>query len=306
MSATSTSRMAGRRGCLQMTATGLLAGWGALARPAMASGQARLEGPRLVSLGGGMTEVLYALGADTHVVGVDTTSLYPEAALHTPKVGYMRQLSAEGVLSLRPTAVLGTHEAGPAAVLAQLRQAGVDLHLVRADHSFEELRRKVRAAAQASGRARQGRELESALQARWTQVLDRIGRGGRAHGKAPAAKGPRVLFVMSHAGRAQGAGVGTAAHAVLEMVGAQNVFASLGGYRPLSAEAVAQASPQVLVTTRESVEGAGGIDRFWGHPGLAYTPAARHGRLVVVDTMALLGFGPRLPDALERLHEALG
>ena len=77
--------------------------------------QSRL--PRLITAGGGITEIAYLLGAQDQLVGTDTTSLYPAAALKTAKVGYMRQLSAEGLLSLKPDAMIAT-TGGPASVVA--------------------------------------------------------------------------------------------------------------------------------------------------------------------------------------------
>lgn len=269
-----------------------------------ASLRAQAAPPRLVSLSGGMTEVVYRLGAEGLLVGTDTTSTYPAAALRTPKVGYMRQLSAEGVLALRPTALLGTNEAGPARVLEQLKSAGLALHLVQADHSFEELRAKVRAVAQAAGRADAGRALEADLQTRWQASLQRVAQAAqqrRNQGRADS----KVLFVMSHGGRPQGAGTDTAAHAMLAFAGVRNVLAGGSGYQALTAEAVAQVAPDIILTTQDSVDASGGVDRFWQHPGLAFTPAARQQRLVVMDAMALLGFGPRLPDTLDELRQRL-
>lgn len=260
--------------------------------------------PRLISLSGGMTEVVWRLGAERLVVATDTTSTYPAAAQATPKVGYMRQLSAEGVLALQPTAVLGTHEVGPPAVLAQLRQAGVPLMLVQADHSFNELVAKVRLAAQASAMVEAGRALETELGTQWQQALKRV-ELARQQRQQRQASSPRVLFVMNHGGRAQSAGRGTAAQAMLDLAGATNALDVDAGYKALSAEAVAQARPDVIVTTTESVQASGGVKGFWQHPGLAYTPAARQQRLLVMDAMALLGFGPRLPQALLELHQGL-
>ena len=74
-----------------------------------------------MTISGAITEVVYALGAEGQLVGTDTTSLFPAAAQKTPKVGYLRQLSAEGILSLKPDAVIATSEAGPPVVLDQLR-----------------------------------------------------------------------------------------------------------------------------------------------------------------------------------------
>ncbi|MGH6645475.1 heme/hemin ABC transporter substrate-binding protein [Aquabacterium sp.] len=260
---------------------------------------AQANTPRLISLGGGMTEVIYRLGAERWLVATDTTSVFPEAALHTPKVGYMRALSAEGVLSLRPTAVLGTHEVGPPAVLDQLRDAGVALQLVQADHSFEELLAKVQAAAQASQRLAQGEALVAELKQQWRAVQQRVQ-------KAPTSKAPRVLFVMAHGGKAQVAGRATAAHAMLAFAGARNPLAESSGYKSLTPEAAATALPDVILTTAESIQASSGTDRFWEHPGLAFTPAGRAKRLVVMDMQFLLGFGPRLPAAVASLAQQLG
>jgi iron complex transport system substrate-binding protein len=258
--------------------------------------------PRLISLTGGMTEVIYRLKAERWLVATDTTSVFPQAALYTPKVGYMRALSAEGVLSLKPTAVLGTHEVGPPAVLDQLRDAGVALQLVRADHSFEELLAKVRAAARASRLLADGDVLIGDLGQQWRAVQQRVQRASTGR----QAKPPKVLFVMAHGGKAQMAGQATAAHAMLGFAGARNPMADTQGYKSLTPEAAVTAQPDVILTTAESIQASGGADRFWEHPGLAFTPASRQQRLVVMDTQFLLGFGPRLPDAVLALARQLG
>lgn len=260
--------------------------------------------PRIVSLGGSMTELLWRLGAQDLVVGTDTTSTHPEAALRTTKVGYMRQLSAEGLLALRPTVVLGTDEAGPPAVLQQLTQAGVPLLLAKADHSVAELMNKLSLAGQASGRQPQALALKAELTERLGQVAQAVA-AQAADRKARGARAPRVLFVMCHGGRPQSAGSGTAAHAMLLLAGAHNAMATGAGYKALSAESVVQAQPDIIVTTHDSIVVSGGEDGFWRHPGLALTPAARQRRLVTMDAMALLGFGPRLPEVLMALHRAV-
>ncbi|HET6788270.1 MAG TPA: helical backbone metal receptor [Aquabacterium sp.] len=257
--------------------------------------------PRLISLSGGMTETVWALNAGHLVVATDTTSTYPTAALRTPKVGYMRQLSAEGVLALRPSAVLGPHEIGPPAVLAQLRAAGIPLALVQATHGFDEVLAKVRAVAAHTGQIEAAQALSNALDRQWRHALKAIERT-RPSRRATA---PRVLFVMVHGGHPMSAGAGTAAHAMLSHAGAHNALATDAGYKALSAEAVALARPDIIVTTEEAIAASGGTNRFWQHPGLAYTPAARQGRLRVFDAMALLGFGPRTPQALQDLHRSL-
>lgn len=60
---------------------------------------------RIVSIGGDVTEIVYALGAEQQLIARDSTSLHPQAAAALPDVGYMRQLNAEGILSDRKSVV---------------------------------------------------------------------------------------------------------------------------------------------------------------------------------------------------------
>lgn len=256
------------------------------------------EKGRLVSVHGSLTEVVYLLGAQDQLVGTDTTSTHPEAANHTPKVGYLRQLSAEGLLALRPHAVLGTDEAGPPIVLHQLRQAGVPLRLVTVTHRFQDILDKVQLVGAATRRHQAARDLAADLDARWQDTRQRVQR-------RPPGRPARVLFVMAHGGAPMTGGQGTAAQAVLELVGTRNALEGVQGFRPLNAESVVQARPDWVLTTTDSLAAMGGVDRFWQQPGLGQTPAARQQRLIGLDAMALLGFGPRMPATLDELHRRL-
>lgn len=265
-----------------------------------APGAERKALPRLVTVGGGITEVVYALSAQDQLVGTDTTSLYPMAAQSTPKVGYMRQLSAEGLLALRPNAVIAGTDAGPPVVIDQLRSAGVRVELVASDHSWAEVGRKVAAVGRASGREAAARELQAALDARWQTATTRV--------QAAKTPVPRVLFVLSHSGSPMVSGEQTAAAAMLHFIGVRNAIGGFQGYRPMTAEAMAQAAPDLILTTTQGIEAMGGESAFWQRPELALTPAYRRraaGALVHLDALELLGFGPRLPDVVERLHDRL-
>ena len=267
--------------------------WAQSSRPASSG--------RLVSVHGSLTEVIYLLGAQDQLVGTDTTSTHPEAAARTPKVGYLRQLSAEGLLALRPQAVLGTDEAGPPIVLHQLAQAGVPLRLVQVHHRFQDVLDKVQLVGAVTQRPAAAQALSAQLQTQWEATHRRVQRGA-AHAAHAA---PRVLFIMAHGGAPMTAGSGTAAQAVIELVGARNALEGVRGFRPMNAESVAQARPDWVLTTHESVAASGGLARFWEQPGLAQTPAGRRQRLVSLDAMALLGFGPRLPATLDDLQRQL-
>jgi iron complex transport system substrate-binding protein len=256
---------------------------------------------RIVSVGGALTETLYALGAHAELVGVDTTSLYPDAARQLPSVGYARALSAEGLLSLRPTLVVATAEAGPPPVLRQIESARVPLVVLDADHRFEGMLARTQRLAELCGRAEAGRALVADLQAAWTRAREPLARHAAA-GKLP----PRVLFVLSHSmAQVRVSGSGTAADAMIRYAGAVNALGSVEGYKPLTPEAAIAAAPDIILTTDQGLQAAGGIDGLLKAPGLAQTAAGRARKVVAQDALLMLGFGPRLPQAVAALAEAL-
>ena len=257
---------------------------------------------RIVSVGGALTETLYALGAQADLVGVDTTSLYPEVARALPSVGYARSLSAEGVLSLRPTLVVASEDAGPPAVLRQLEAASVPLVVLDGDHRFEGVLARTRRLAELSGRLDAGQVLAARLQQEWRATTERVTRLS-ATGKAP----PRVLFVLSHSiGQVRVAGRDTGADAMVRYAGGVNVFGdAFTGYKPLTPEAAIAAAPDVILGTDQGLLAAGGIDGLLRLPGLAQTPAGRARRVVSLEALLLIGFGPRLPQAVATLADGL-
>ncbi|MCS6995361.1 MAG: ABC transporter substrate-binding protein [Casimicrobiaceae bacterium] len=252
---------------------------------------------RVVSVAGSITEIVYALGAERSLVAVDTTSLYPEAATRLPKVGYLRALSAEGILALKPDLVLATVEAGPPTVMKQLTAAGVRVETLPAGHTIEALRERVRRVAALLGREREGRLLDERI-ASELEALRRT----LAEAKGPS---PRVLFILSHGGSPQIAGQDTAAAAMIELAGGRLATGGFTGYRPLTPEAAAAAAPDVILTTTQGVTALGGLDKLLALPGLGLTPAGRARHVVALDALLLLGFGPRTPQAARDLALAL-
>ena len=255
------------------------------------------KAPRVISVGGAITEIVFRLDAQQMLVATDTTSTFPDAALALPKVGYQRALSAEGLLALSPTLVLAGSDAGPPAALQQLAAAGVTIVRTHGDHTFGSLLANVKEVAASLGRARDSASLDAALRAQWQSVRAAI---------ATPASPPRVMFVLSHAANSvQVAGRGTAADAMIAYAGATNALAGLTGYRPLTPEAAIAAAPDVILCTREGISTLGGVEALLGRPGIALTAAARDRRVLAPDALLLLGFGPRLPQAVRELAQGL-
>ncbi|RTL17201.1 MAG: hemin ABC transporter substrate-binding protein [Burkholderiales bacterium] len=262
--------------------------WMAAGLPGLAVAQSR---PRVVSVGGAVTETVFGLGAQDQLVGVDTTSLFPLDATKLPQVGYARTLSAEGVLTLAPQLLLASSEAGPPPVLAQLRRAGVRVEVLDEHHRFDGVLERTQRIGALCGREREARQWVGRLQQDWA-----------ARPKPPAGSTPRVLFVLAHAGgQLRVAGEGTAADAMLALAGARNAFAGVQGYKPLTAEAALQAAPDVILCTDQGLEAQGGVDGLLRAPGLTLTPAGRARRVQSMEALLLLGFTPRLPQAVAAL-----
>ncbi len=270
--------------------------------PLALHGAAKANPQRIVSVGGAITETLYALGAQDQIVGVDTTSLYPEAATRLASVGYARALSAEGVLSLRPTLVVAGGEAGPPAVLRQLEAARVPLVVLGVDHRFEGVVERTRRLGDLVGRADTARMLAAQLEAQWRETLARV----QAQRERSQAAAPRVLLVLSHAANTlRIGGRNTASDAVIRYAGGRNAFAEVDGFKPLTPEAAIAAAPDVILATDQGLQAVGGVDAFLAAPGLAQTPAGRARRVIAFEALSLLGFGPRLPQAVAQLSHAL-
>jgi iron complex transport system substrate-binding protein len=252
---------------------------------------------RIVSAAGAITEIVHALGAGDRLVAVDTTSLYPPAVQALPKVGYMRTLSAEGVLSARPTLVLLSSDAGPPQVLDQLRSAGVKLAVIEDSHDAAGVPVKIRAVAAALGMRDRGEALARS-------VTDTFAAIEQVVAKVP--RRPRVLFVLSTGrGAPMAAGQNTAADAMIRLAGGDNAVHGYNGYKPLSSEAATAAAPEIVLAMQQTVEQAGGADAFMAQLQLGGTPAGRARRLVALDGTYLLGFGPRAPMAVAELARAI-
>lgn len=251
----------------------------------------------LVSIGGAVTEIVFALGAGDRLVARDTTSRYPPAARELPDVGYMRQLAAEPILAMNPDQVLAVADAGPTRVLEQIRGAGVPVTTIPDEPSPDGVVAKIRRVGKAIGRGEAARELVRRVQSGFERVRARTN---------DIRDRPSVLFLISVGnGPPLVAGRDTSAARMIDLAGGRNAAGAFDGYKPLSPEAAVAAEPDVILTTTQTKEALGGKDQLLSRPALEATPAGKTGRLVAMDGLLLLGFGPRTPKAASKLADAL-
>ncbi|KGJ05609.1 hemin ABC transporter substrate-binding protein [Paracoccus halophilus] len=258
------------------------------------------DASRVLSIGGSVTEIVYALGQQDRLVARDTTSNYPAEAQALPDIGYMRQLSAEGVLSVKPDLILAEDGAGPPETIALLKQAGIPFETIPPGTGPGGLADKITAVAEALGVPDTATAPVAALQA----DLDRL-----ADISADPAQKKRVLFVLfATGGRITASGTGTEADAIIRMAGAENAVQGFEGYKPLTDEAITSAAPDIILTMRRGGAGAeidAKAEDLLALPAISTTPAARNGAVISMDGLYLLGFGPRTGKAALDLHDAI-
>lgn len=250
---------------------------------------------RIVTLGAGVTETVAALGLADRIVAVDTTSRWPEQLASRPRVGYVRALSAEGLLSFRPTRVIASQEAGPPAALDAIRAARVPLVLVPEARDWGEAKARMRAVGAAVDR-------EAAVEA---LVRDQDARLARLAERLEARPRPKVLFLFSLGRSPVVGGRRSIADAMIALAGGQVALPEIEGFRPPVSEVIAASAPEVILTTPRVLASMGGVAGLSGLPGFTETPALRNGRVVTLDDTLLLAFGPRTALAVEALAAAL-
>lgn len=255
------------------------------------------EARAIVSVGGPVTEIIHALGAGDRIIARDTTSLYPPALAALPDVGYMRRLSAEGVLSVAPDLIVTRDTAGPPEVLDQLRAAAIPIVEVHDAYSPDGVSAAVRTVGAALGKEAAAEALVGEIEAQFAELAGMV---------AAQDSTPRVLFILSNqAGRLNVAGAGTGADGAITLAGGRNVMgAAFQGYKIMNDEALIEAAPEVVVMMVSRADHAADPAEIFALPALSQSPAARNGAFLAIDP-ATLSFGPRAPLLLIDFAKAL-
>lgn len=256
---------------------------------------------RVITLGGPVTEIVYALGAGKSVIATDVSSYYPEAVTKLPKIGYQRTLTAEGIISLKPSLVIATTEAGPPTTFAQLRAAGIPVLILPVEYTPAGTKAKISAIGKVFGKEAKANEINTLLERDTAKAAALFSR---------FKSKPKVMFIYARGPQgAQISGTGTSADAMITLAGGTNAFSSAQGYKPLTPEAAVSADPDVILMLSGGLESVGGMDGLLKLPGIAQTKAAKNRAIIALDDLYLLGFGPRLGratyDLALKLHPEL-
>ncbi len=253
---------------------------------------------RVVSVSKQINEFMYDIGAEDVIVARDLTSVYPSQIREKPSVGYHRALSAEGIISMRPTLFLTDGNVGPDAVLEQLRTVGIPILTLESGRTVEGAQALLTRLGEEFGHER---EADSVLTA-WREGMLDVAADSARWADSGQAK-PRVLFM--HFGQIinnyLAINSGSTGDRILRWAGGVNAIDSVGGMTRLTPELIAKAAPDVIIATDVGFDRVGTAQEFAALPGVALTPAGRTGRVYRIDESEIMYFGPRTPAAVRHL-----
>ncbi|MCL1092590.1 heme/hemin ABC transporter substrate-binding protein [Shewanella kaireitica] len=241
--------------------------------------------PRVVSAGAGMTELVFALDAGDELVAVDSTSQLPDESQNIAKLGYHRMLSAEGILALNPSVVMGTDAMGPKATLDVLSAAKINVVQLPSANTQAQLFSNIDAMGTLLQREPQAKQLKSDLQQSFKDIETKK--------QQIASKGdaPKVLFLLLQADRpARVGGDETAADIIINLAGGKNI-AGFSGYKSVSQEGILALNPDViLISNRSDKATENPVESLLkSMPLLAHTPAGKNKQIQNLNPQALLG-----------------
>ncbi len=257
---------------------------------------------RVVPLTGSLNEIVFTLGLGEQVVARDITATFEQAA-DLPVVTRAHDVSAESVLSLRPTVVLADTTTGPAEAISQIRDAGIPLVVLDPPKELDDIGPRIEAVAGALGVAEAGKALVERTEQRIEKVRADVP-------DLPAADRPRVAFLYLRGsasvyllgGRESGAG------SLLEAAGALDAGKESGlrkDFTAITSEALAKAAPDAILVMAKGLKSVDGVDGLVKIPGVAETPAGMDRRVVSIDDGVLLNYGPRTDQVLADLVDQL-
>ncbi|MEQ9345298.1 MAG: ABC transporter substrate-binding protein [Thalassospira sp.] len=250
---------------------------------------------RVITVGAPATEIVFALGAGSTVIATDTTSTRPEPVPDLPKVGYMRQLASEGIISLQPDLIVVVEKAGPDTVLLELDDLGIPILKLPSLDEMKNLPAAIALVGDALGRPDEAAALGRKVQD------DILNLGGVSSGLRPS-----IVFLMAVGhGQPLSGGNHTTANEIIGLIGGENTMAAFDGYKPVSPEVIASDRSDYVLIAQSTIDGLGGLGGLKEHPILGLNKAVATGNVLSVSSSTILGFGPESASEIRQIAETL-
>lgn len=251
------------------------------------------QGPRIVSLHASASEIISALGCEEDLVGTDITSVYPESVKKITKLGHISGITAQGILSLKPTLVVVHKDELSAQLEKQLQEVGVQIEKIEQNYTPEGTIRLISSLGETLDRKEEAQELIAAF----NQEMDSL---------TVTSSNKKVVFIYARgAGTLMVAGKGTPMDALIQLAGAENPCSDFKDFKPLTSESLVKANPDVLFFFNSGIESMGGLESLSQIPGYNLINAGKEGHVVSMEGSLVSSFGPRLPKAIRELSNKL-
>ena len=254
---------------------------------------------KIVVAGGSITEIVYFLGMEDKLVGVDITSNFPKEAKKLKSIGYLRNLSIEGILSLSPGLVLAEEDIGPPIIVNQLRKTSIDLRIIKEKNNLNGIHNKIVCISKILNTSLEDNKDYVELQKKLYRV--------RNLKKINSKKIKKILLILMMRGSSPVvAGKNTSGQGFIEMIGHENSMKNLNGWKPVSSEEIIKKNPDYIIITKRAFKNFSSLDQFLSIPGISSTIAAKKKNIIVKDGMSMLGFGPRTINVALDIDKKIG
>ena len=245
------------------------------------------DASRVVVAGGSLTEILYFLGEEDKIIALDVTSNYPKETSSLPSIGYVRNLSAEGLISMDPSIIIGEDDMGPPAVIKQVRKTSYDLRIIQETRTLKGILEKIECVAGVLGVEKKAQDIIS------LELKPKIQRITKNRTKV-ADMGTKVMLVLSMQSTSPiVAGSNTSGNGFINLIGAKNIFDSFEGWKSVSVESIIELNPDFIIIPQRNVHEGSDVRAITKSELFKHTNAGMKGNFIFDDAMAVTGFGPR-------------
>ncbi len=249
----------------------------------------------IVSMTPSNTEILFALGLATEIIGVNDFDNYPVEALEKEKIG-SQQFDVEKIVAMNPEMVFA-HESGLSTGeegLQQLRDAGIPVFVVKNALDFEETYATIVTIGQATGKTVEAEKIVADMKAKVEDVT----------AKVATVDNKKTVFVeTSPAPEIYTPGNNTFMNQILGMVGAENIAADQEDWFKMDPEEIVNRNPDVIVVMYSYIDTA--VEDVYKRAGFDSITAIKNKAVVQVDENKTSRTGPRLAEGLEEIAKAI-
>jgi len=230
---------------------------------------------RIVSTDGFVTELIFSLEQQEHLIAIDVTSKVPKGFKTLPNIGYHRNLSAEGLLSLHPSIVIGSEYMGPKNVVSALHAANIPLIQLSSAKTPNQLKDNVNIVANALMQKHKGEALNTTISKKISTITEKV------------LNTERIAFLLSmDTSKLRLAGQGTNGDALIKLLGASNV-SNFKNYQNVSAESLLAMNPSIILVAGKNTDTAVSellqVQRI-----LKYSHAGKNNKILSIDGSSLV------------------